>query len=323
MSASSPRAFFLSALLHGGLAALVLMLTYVVQRATPETPKVFELVAGEGDNYAAREAPALGVEGGAIKLSIPEPPQPEPTPVVEMAPMSAVEPEPTPITPAPIEKAAPKPVETPVPNFAKDVQRIANKREKNLQAKFRREQAAAERKARAEAEKRAREEAAKKKREDEQKAKTMTKAEFDRLHKGKPAPKTGTSAPKVAKIDAEGIRQGVVGGSTANKTGGAGGRALTRDDGSELDAYFALLKLRTRQALEKPPGLSDTLVAVVEFRIAADGTLSSPRIERSSGSEEFDAAVIDAIRRTRMPRKPDGKSEVLSLTFKMRDEAEN
>ena len=89
MTASSPSAFMLSAALHAVVVALALLLSYSASRRSEDAPKVFELVAGEGDNYLAREAPALGTPG--VKLNVPAtaaprvdvtpPPEPEPTPV--------------------------------------------------------------------------------------------------------------------------------------------------------------------------------------------------------------------------------------------------
>jgi len=302
MRANYPSAFFVSLLLHGSMVAIMLLFSYAVHQQVKDSPKVFEMVAGEGDNYAATEAPALGIPGG-IKLAVPEVPvppvetKPLPAPVVP-APASA----PEPIPQAPPKKAAPKPVEKPV-DFVKDVKRISTKRQTNLEKKFR-----------AEKERKAREEAAKAK---------MTKEEFDRLNKNKSAPTTSGKPLKVVHVDPEGIRKGVVDGSTANKTGGVGGTALTRAEGEVLDAYISLLRQRLKAALEKPPGLSDTLMAVADVHLAADGTLSGARISESSGSAEFDQAVLSAIARTRMPARPDGKSETLSIPFRMRDETEN
>ncbi|QYM77753.1 cell envelope integrity protein TolA [Horticoccus luteus] len=317
MTVRSPGAFLLSALLHGALVALVLFFAYALQPRQPETTKVFQLVAGEGDNFAATDAPALGEEGGVkLTVNIPEPVPQRPTPIVETAPPEPTpapqpEPQPAPATviPTPAEKAPVKPVETKAPNFAKDVKRIADKRAKRLETKYRHEREAAEKKAKAE-------EAARQKQ--------MTKAEFDKLHGTKTTATKAGPAPKVAKIDAEGIRSGVLGGSTSNKTGGAGGRALHRDDGDDLDMYYALLKSRAHDALEKPPGLSDTLVTEVTFNMSPSGTISGARVTQTSGSPEFDAAALAAINRVRMPNRPDRKSENgLSLLFRMRDPVDN
>ena len=89
-----------------------------------------------------------------------------------------------------------------------------------------------------------------------------------------------------------------------------------------MDRYFAMLQQRLRAALEKPPGLSDTLVTVVQVRLAADGTLSGARITQSSGSDEFDQAALAAVAATRMPPRPDKKTEVLNLPFKMKERDE-
>jgi colicin import membrane protein len=300
MQSSSTNAFFLSTLLHGSIAALILFSTYACQQRVKDPPKIFELVQGEGDNYAATVAPALGTPN-AIKIAMPEPPAPAPVP-------TPLKPEVSPVTPAPepvIEKAPPeKPIpaakptkeEPPLPNISRQIKNKLVRADAKAKAEVRKE------------------------REAEQKR--VTKEEFDRANKAKAA-RTASAPTKVTRIDAEGIRQGVVGGSTANKTGGAGGKALAREEADALDAYFSLLKRRLKEALEKPPGLSDTLIAVAEVRIGADGTLSGARIKQSSGSAEFDHAVLEAIARVRsVGSRPDGRSEVLSIPFRMKEEDE-
>ena len=128
-------------------------------------------------------------------------------------------------------------------------------------------------------------------------------------------------AAKAAHIDAEGIREGVIGGSTANKVGGAGGKALTREEGNELDLYFSLLKSRIKENHTPPEGVSDTLEARLEFFVAADGSLSHFRIVSPSGNHEFDRSVIEACERTRsIGPRPDGRSEMVQMTFKMRED---
>lgn len=311
MQSHTTNGFFLSALLHGTVVAILLLLAYAFNQEQTPPPKIFELVAGEGDNYMATEAPALGAPGG-VKIAIPEPPAPQPEP----APIAAMQPEPAQAAPV---QAAPKPVIERAPvaakappdairNFAKDVKRIAAKREKRIVDKFRKEREAEERKAK----------------EAELKKRKMTKEEFDAQNRAEAAAvKNGGRVPKIARIDAEGIAKGVVNGSTANKIGGAGGKALTRDEGDAIDLYFSLLKRRLHEALDKPPGLSDTLVAVAEFYIGADGTLSNVRIKHSSGSEEFDRAVLEAFAHVHsIGPRPDGKSETLSISFRMHEEDE-
>jgi colicin import membrane protein len=124
----------------------------------------------------------------------------------------------------------------------------------------------------------------------------------------------------VPKINAKGIANGVLGGSSRS-TGGQGGTALTAAQHSALDAYVARLVTALRQNHEKPPGLSDLLDADVEFFIAADGSISSLHIVRSSGNTAFDLSCLDAFRRMgSIGAKPDGRSATWTLTFKMKDE---
>jgi colicin import membrane protein len=290
--------FMLSATLHAVVIGSLLAFSYVAQQQVKNMPQVMELVAGEGDNFGAKVAPALGIPGG-VKLDVPAPPAPK----VEPAPLKPVEeppvakaPEPAP-PPAP--KAAPEPVRAattppPAPNFAQQIRRKLIRAESKAKADV-----AKERKAEA-------------KRLEEEK-KRMTKAEFDKQNKAAGSP------TKVARIDAEGIAKGVVGGSTANKVGGAGGKALTSDNEDLLGAYFALFKQRLKVAFEAPDGLSDTLEVVVRVTSNADGSLTNPRVVKSSGSAEFDRAVVAAIRKVTMPARPDRRSEPIDVPFSMRE----
>lgn len=287
MSERYPGALAVSITLHAFVAGVLWLFAYAAEQSRQEVTKVFELVAGEGDNFAATVAPARGEPGG-IKLEMPAPPEPLKTPEVAPQPL----PEPQPVTVVP---AAPKPVEKPLPNLSKMIERKVDRAE----AKTKKELA----------------------KQHEAEAKKLTKEEFDKLNKKKVAA-SPAGPPKIAKVDAEGIRGGVVGGSTENKTGGAGGRALTRDEGSVMEAYFALLRDRLRAALDKPPGLSDTLVTIVQVRINADGSLTGAKITQPSGSAEFDSAVMAAVAATRMPARPDKKSEVLTIPFRMKEQDE-
>ncbi|MCF7689517.1 MAG: cell envelope integrity protein TolA [Cephaloticoccus sp.] len=288
MQSETPSAFFLSLTLHGLIVALMLFFTYVVQQQVKETPKIFELVAGEGNNYAATEAPAAGAEE-LVKFNVPK----RPAPVIRTAPPEPeVVPEPTPV----------KPVETKAPDFSKDVKRIADKREKRLVEADRKKRAAEEKKVRAA----------------EAKAQTMTKAEFDKLHANQKNP-TAAAPPRDIKVRSINIK-GVTGGST-RVTEGAGGKALTREQGKLLDAYIALLLQRLRAAHVKPAGLSDLLQCTVQFDIAPNGTLSGVRITRSSGSPAFDQSVIEAFAKVRsIGPTPDGKGDTWEVAFKMRED---
>lgn len=274
MQSNTPGAFFLSLTLHGVILALILLFTYVLHKQVQETPKIFELVAGEGDNYAATVAPAASADD-MVKFNMPNvrtpvtppsPVQPVPEPIREV-----ITPAPEPVKPAPkIVETKPKPKPTPKP-----------------QPKV-------------------------------EQPKMMTKAEFDKLHANQKNP-TAVSQPRAVKIKTINVK-GIVGGSV-NATTGAGGKAMTREESSLLDAYIALLLQRLRAAHDKPDGLSDLLQAKVRFNIAANGTLSGVRIVTSSGSREFDQSVLDAFAKVRsIGPTPNGKSDVWEVTFKMRED---
>ena len=120
----------------------------------------------------------------------------------------------------------------------------------------------------------------------------------------------------------KGIVSGVTGGSLANRIGGAGGTALTRPDGNLGEAYIALLRQHLREAHQRPDGLGDLLQATVEFRLNADGSVSSPRIVTSSGNAAFDRSVLAAFRAMQpLPAPPAGTANTYTVTFKMRDDA--
>ncbi len=275
----SPNAFLLSATLHGLVAALLLFFAYVAKDHTVEAPKIFELVAGPGDNYAATEAPVVGVPNG-IKVDIPQPPVVTPAP--DPTPIAPTPPQPVPQTPiAPIPKPA-KPVPPkPTPDLAKMVTRIADKRATKIEKKFLKEKQEAEARA---------------------------------------AKEAALSAKRVTKIDVEGIAAGVLDGSTNNKTGGAGSKALTREEMDLSDAYIALLMQRLKEAHRKPEGLSDLLQTKVEFRLNPNGTISGVNIVKSSGNAEYDASVLAAFRNIRLPSPLKLKIYIYSITFKMKED---
>lgn len=150
--------------------------------------------------------------------------------------------------------------------------------------------------------------------------KKMTKAEFDRLNKQKKVAnaKPRPAPAKVKKIDARGIASGVVGGSPMNTTGGAGGKALTAAETNEIDRYVALLQQRLKDQLDQTPGLEDGLHAEAELHIMADGRLTRAQIVKSSRNEEFDLAVLRAIRAVKMPPRPKGLEQYQVIPFSTR-----
>jgi colicin import membrane protein len=286
-SGRSRNAYALSATLHAIIAAIAVALAYFAGRPPPSAPETFDVVAGAGDNYGATVAPALGLPGG-IKLNIPTvaPPEtPSPEEALPTPDFSAVSIVTAPPTPAP--KAAS------TTNFSKVVQRAAARRAARLEAKYRKQ---------LEAEKR----------------RQISYEQYQREHAG-----SQSSRSAVSQIDAEGLREGVVGGSTENKVGGAGGKALTREEGTLIEAYFAALKSRLHESFDeiKPTDVSNSLSAQVAFVVGADGTIYDIHFLRTSGNAEFDQAVRDAFRRTAsLGPRPDHRTDEVQTEFNMTED---
>jgi colicin import membrane protein len=306
MTARSPSAYLSSATLHAVAVVLLVAAAWVTNQQTRAPVKIFDLVAGEGDNWAATEAPALGTPDG-VKLQVPATAEPVP----RIAEPEAAPPEP--IAAAPIPEAPPAPATTAkttstnVPDLVRTAKKVAAKVEQKIAQRQRMEDAVAADKARKEA-------AAAKK--------IMTKEQYDKLY-GKQANPTGKAggATKIARVDAKGIAGGVAGGSTANTVGGAGGKALSREEASVMEGYFSFLKQKLEQAHEPPVGVSDKLSVRVEFMLAVDGSISQVHVVRTSGNKEFDQSVLDAFKRVRpIGTRPDGRSEAITLEFNTRDE---
>jgi TolA protein len=152
--------------------------------------------------------------------------------------------------------------------------------------------------------------------------KRMSKEEFDRAQKGKTSAGKAGASTKVARVDAEGIAKGVVGGSPANKSGGAGGKALKASGDDVLAAYDQFFREELRRKFDPPPGLAETLRATFQVRSNPDGSLTNPRVLKGSGSRQFDDAVLEAIRRMKMPARPDKRAETVEFTFSMREMSE-
>lgn len=304
MSAQSPKSYILSGLVHAFVVAALMVAAWVMQNPQREPTKVLDLVAGDGDNWSATEAPALGSPGGSEAIKVPnipmpmpkiEEPTPEPPAVQSEPPIESA-----PVTPAPEVKPAPRKtpakaavVKDPLDrkNFVKDIKRLSTKRERRILEKYHREQAA--------------------------EAKRISEAEFRKLHEARATAANG----RFSKIDAKGIARGVVGGSTANKIGGAGGKALSVAEQRLMDQYFAFLKQKLRHAHVPPPGVSDQLTATVEFFLAADGSISNVRVVNSSGNAEFDQSVVEAFKSVHsIGPRPDGQSDTLELDFNTKEE---
>lgn len=119
-----------------------------------------------------------------------------------------------------------------------------------------------------------------------------TKVSFKDFTSEHGAPKTPTrKAPKP--IQAKSIDINRLMAATSIITEGAGGTALTANEVSLSQRYVAMIVQRIRDALERA-GISDVRDAGVRFSVSARGKISDARITRSSGSSEFDRAVLAA-----------------------------
>jgi colicin import membrane protein len=314
-------AFWVSALLHGGAAALLVLLTLAVHDRAKEEPKVFELVDGEGKDFMATEAPAGSEAGqaetgetlftapGEVPSWTPPAPEPEPEPV---APAAPPEPPTTPVSkvePVPFEPVKPVVETPPVPNFKSQI----NRKLKQEKAKTDKEL------------KKQREADARAAKERELASKRLSPStnysDFQKSQGNKTSPSqkagAGTGAPG-PRVDPSGIKQGVTGGTGAGSKG-AGGTALSASEGERMDRYFAMLINRLRENHEKPDGLSDLLNAEVRFTVAANGVISGVQIARSSGNADFDQSVVEAFARVKMPARPDGKTDVQQVVFRIKE----
>src|ERR1035437_128732 len=312
MTARSPSAFFLSATLHAFFAAALFYTAYALKDEVIDKAKIFELVAGEGDNYAATEAPALGTPGGVkfdlasapaaapvftppkpVETAAPEPVAPAP---VEAVAPPAPKPQPKPKPePSPVTKAETKPdakTDPVVPNLVKSMKRVQVRIDSKQKAQRAKEEKEAKRQADLAA-----------------KAAEIAARKAELTGQGK----AGGGQSKIAKIDAEGIAKGVLGGSTSNKTGGAGGKALSRGEQDLMETYYALIKQRVKEA-KKPVDCDPNVVATVGFHVSPAGTFSQVRILKSSGKAEFDQSVVDAFRQVSSVRRQDDQGE-LDLTI--------
>lgn len=123
------------------------------------------------------------------------------------------------------------------------------------------------------------------------------------------------SAPVIPRVNTAELVQGL----QAAARQPAEMRAVTDADVPGLEDYYERMKRLVLVAFVKPGELRDGLSAEVAFRVSAGGGVSNARIVRTSGDPKFDAAVLAALARVRLPQKPDGRAEELELTFRARE----
>lgn len=126
-----------------------------------------------------------------------------------------------------------------------------------------------------------------------------------------PAPRTTPTPPQ---IDLSQIRRGLQRVAQPSDSSAA---APTR---KELEAMAEFERMLTRQidrAWKKPPDANARgLVAMVEFVVHADGTITNVRVARSSGNSSFDASAVEAVRSARgFGKPPNGQSNTYTIPF--------
>ncbi len=287
MHARSPAAFALSALLHGVFVAVMFFGAYAVRDSLPPPAHIIELVAGDGDNWEATEAPALGSPNPTVKIDIPETPAAPvapPEPVVQPVVTAVEPPKPEP------KKPEPKPID-----LVKNLDRKMDSAQAKTEAKIEKQR----------------------KLEQQQYAKFL-----EQNKKLNPSQKKSSVKPdgKPVRIDTEGIATGVQGGSTKNKTGGAGGKVLNRAEQDALDTYLKRLEMKVSEAHEKPFGVSEQHWAKLICTITVSGTITNVKITQSSGNKEFDESALAAMRKVRpIGAVPGGQAVEWPVLFEMKD----
>jgi colicin import membrane protein len=309
-------AFGVSVILHGLLLGLLIGLTITLHDKVEETHPVFELVAGEGKDYMATEAPAGSEAGTAAQgelFKAPDVPVAKAPPALDPEPDVAPTPPTLPTPPIPVPPVSPPsapptaqavPAIPKTPNLARDFKRTVDRAKKKAEAESQKRIEAAERAAKAAA----------------LENKRTSLADFKKEHPAKTGATATTAATNPGKrIDVGTLKKGVTGATGADSTG-AGGPAMQRAIQDAQDSYFAMLIQQLKSNHVKPEGLSDLLSADVSFRITADGEISQIRITRSSGNQAFDQSVLSSFARTgSIGPRPDKKSDVSTLTFRMKE----
>jgi TonB family protein len=140
-------------------------------------------------------------------------------------------------------------------------------------------------------------------------------SDFAKEH-GKPEPKK--AAPTPAPIPTKSINVGIVAAAVESTVQvGAGVTAMSTHEIELSKAYVALIIQRIRQSLEAA-GINDVRSAGVEFRVSLEGAISNARITDSSGSNNFDQAVLAAFRSIRpIGRPPTGRAEVFKTVIRL------
>ncbi|MEJ8835723.1 cell envelope integrity protein TolA [Ramlibacter sp. AN1133] len=222
-------------------------------------------------------------------------------------PQEAAPPEPTPVRPPPPPPAPPQPVvkapPVPDPQVQRDAQ-IALEREKKRELEREKQeelQREREERRKLEAKKKREEELARKKEQARQVAEAKRKEE-EKKRKEQEA-KEAREAQRVARLREENLdRMRGMAGTGAPSSTGTAARASGPSAG-----WAARVNARVRPNIVFTETVSGNPEAVVEVRLAPDGTIVSRRLAKSSGVKGWDEAVLRALDKTEvLPRDTDG-----------------
>ena len=241
------------------------------------------------------------------------------------APKLVEPPPPPPPPPAPAARApipAPAAAKVPDADIALERERLRQKKEKQLATEKTEKAERAQRLDKLEKEQRAQKKLAlEKQREQEQKQAeklALDRKKLEQEAQRKEALKTQADAQKIeAQRQANLQRMAGLAGSTGAPT--AGGTALQSSGPSASYGAKVAAKVKPNIVFTEDPVGNPT--AVVEVRAAPEGTITSRKLQKSSGNKAWDEAVLKAVDKTEtMPRDVDGRvPPVLEISFRPRD----
>jgi len=250
----------------------------------------------------------------AAPRAVEPPPPPEPAPVQKAEPVA----QPTPKPPEPVVAKPPTPT-LPDPQIA--IEKAKKEEAKRLAA----EQEELKREKREKAEREKQELALKKEKEREKAEKLKAeqakaekaRAEQARIEQAKADKAEKAEAARLAAIrDAQMKRMAGLVGATGGST--ATGTALRSSAPSANYAGRVMARIKPNILLTDP--VDGNPRAVVEVKLAPDGTIIAKRLVQSSGAKVWDDAVLRAIERTEMLPLDNGRAPpVFEIGFRPRD----
>ncbi|GAB5560073.1 MAG: hypothetical protein SynsKO_17200 [Synoicihabitans sp.] len=136
--------------------------------------------------------------------------------------------------------------------------------------------------------------------------------DFQKQHgtpKPRPVAKPKTIAPRTIDVSRLVADTNII-------TEGAGGTAMTAREESLTKRYVAQILQAIQRAMEQA-GINDVRDAGVKFNVSATGVISDASITRSSGSREFDRAILSAFRTIRpLGAPPTNRAESFSTVIR-------